>query len=313
MSGISSKAAGSVENKRKFNDGTELESKEFSDGSGLELYSTNFRSYDAQIGRFDQVDPLASAFENQSPYVFVSNNPLLFNDPSGLSETTPGVNPLDKNDNAILPEVIVSNKKPKPSGGNNWLGWPSSTSSERKQWRDNQNLYYNRKSAGQDVVQKGDLSSYSSSVSMYKSWDKAEKEYRQMSIGAVVAIASPVLIMAAPEVIAATQGAATLTTTAATTVSTEIAEASVLANYYIQIAANSVRSGALQALVRTIPVGFTTAKSIINISKNPIYINEKTLLDAVKFIISKQLPAGSLPPTNSILPSGYQGSLPKGN
>jgi RHS repeat-associated protein len=84
MAGISSKAAGKLENKRKFNDGSELESKEFSDGSGLDLYETMFRRMDPQIGRFLQIDPLCIVSNNQSPYAYVMNNPLLFNDPLGL-------------------------------------------------------------------------------------------------------------------------------------------------------------------------------------------------------------------------------------
>lgn len=84
MAGISSRAAGGVENKRKFNSGSSLESKEFSDGSGLELYSTDFRGYDPQIGRFHQIDPIGYKTPNSSSYSFVLNNPVLYNDPYGL-------------------------------------------------------------------------------------------------------------------------------------------------------------------------------------------------------------------------------------
>jgi len=87
MAGISSKALkpNYAENKSKFNGGNELQSKEFSDGSGLEMYDAMFRRYDPQIGRWHQIDPLIELGEDVSPYAFADNNPLSFNDPLGLS------------------------------------------------------------------------------------------------------------------------------------------------------------------------------------------------------------------------------------
>jgi RHS repeat-associated protein len=104
MSGISSKALtyGGAGNKYKFNGGNELQSNEFSDGGGLEMFDAVNRMYDPQIGRFWQIDEMADAYEDWTPYAFAENNPILKNDPLGLDpeKSTPD-NPI------VLPEVVI--------------------------------------------------------------------------------------------------------------------------------------------------------------------------------------------------------------
>ena len=82
MAGVSSKAAGGICNKYKYN-GKELQSKEFSDGSGLEWTSYGARMYDHQIGRWHCTDGKAELYQNITPYAYAANQPTNAIDPDG--------------------------------------------------------------------------------------------------------------------------------------------------------------------------------------------------------------------------------------
>lgn len=77
MSGISSKAAGLLENKKKYN------GIEFDNDLDINTYEANLRDLDPQTGRWWQIDPLTDKMEMWSPYVSNYDNPIRYSDPLG--------------------------------------------------------------------------------------------------------------------------------------------------------------------------------------------------------------------------------------
>ncbi len=68
MAGISSKAAGKVENKDKTFQGQKFDAE-----LGLNYYQFKWRNHDPQTGRFIEVDPLANDYVYNSTYAFSEN------------------------------------------------------------------------------------------------------------------------------------------------------------------------------------------------------------------------------------------------
>ena len=80
---LGEKAYGKTANAYRYN-GKELQSKEFSDGSGIDEYDYGARHYDPLIGRWMVVDPMAETSRRWSVYNYGNCSPLNFIDPDGM-------------------------------------------------------------------------------------------------------------------------------------------------------------------------------------------------------------------------------------
>ncbi|MCL6220932.1 RHS repeat domain-containing protein, partial [Zunongwangia pacifica] len=84
--------------------GKELQDETFS-GNSLDWYDFGARNYNPDLGRWMNLDPLAEAYVNSTPYSYALNNPIFFVDPDGMRVDVSGILEKDDDGNYVNQEL----------------------------------------------------------------------------------------------------------------------------------------------------------------------------------------------------------------